>query len=457
MIEQQKTIKREFTLAGVGLHTGCKATVCCKPAPADSGISFIRTDLPGRPVIQVDPANIHIDTSIPRCTSIGKGEVVIHTVEHLMSVLCGLGVSNLTVEIDAFELPGLDGSALDFLKAIKKAGIVEQDAPSPCFEIMEPTGVELNGCSIYVVPDKEFKISYVLDYDNPVLKSQFFNATITPQLFEENIAPARTFCLESEAEELKKNGLGKGANYDNTLVVGKQGVIKNAVRFPDEFVRHKVLDFIGDLYLLGMPIRGHVFAVKSGHTLNIQLLKKIYAQKEKYQKRNAVTSFDSAVGLSPKGDLWPSGGNKTEIDINGIMRILPHRYPFLLVDRVLEIERGKRGVGVKNVTINDNFFQGHFPTRPVMPGVLMVEAMAQTAGVVILTNEAHRCKVAFFLAVDKVRFRRVVVPGDQLVMEVEVIRDRPKTAQVRAIAKVGDEVAAEAEMVFSFTDDSYLD
>ncbi|MBI5023809.1 MAG: UDP-3-O-[3-hydroxymyristoyl] N-acetylglucosamine deacetylase [Candidatus Omnitrophica bacterium] len=443
MIEQQKTIKREFALTGVGLHTGCKATVCCKPAPADSGISFIRTDLPGRPVIQVDPANIHIDTRIPRCTSIGKGEAVLHTVEHLMSVLCGLGVSNLTVEIDAFELPGLDGSGLDFLKAIKKAGIVEQDAPSPFFEIMEPTGVELNGCSIYVVPDKEFKISYVLDYDNPVLKSQFFNATITPRLFEENIAPARTFCLESEAEELKKNGLGKGANYDNTLVVGKEGVIKNAVRFPDEFVRHKVLDFIGDLYLLGMPIRGHAFAVKSGHTLNIQLLKKIYAQKEKYQKRDAVTGFDF--------------GNKTEIDINGIMSILPHRYPFLLVDRVLEIERGKRGVGVKNVTINDNFFQGHFPARPVMPGVLMVEAMAQTAGVVILTNEAHHGKVAFFLAVDKVRFRRVVVPGDQLVMEVEVIRDRSKTAQVRAIAKVGDEVAAEAEMVFSFTDDSYLD
>ena len=443
MIEQQKTIKQEFTLAGVGLHTGCKANIRCKPAPVNSGISFIRTDLPGRPVIQVDPANIHIDTGIPRCTSIGKGDIVIHTVEHLMSVLCGLGVSNLTVEIDAFELPGLDGSGLDFLKAIKKTGIVTQDAPSLCFEIMEPTGVELNGCSIYVVPDKEFKISYVLDYDNPVLKSQFFNATITPEVFEKNIAPARTFCLESEAEELRNNGLGKGANYDNTLVVGKQGVIKNTVRFPDEFVRHKVMDFIGDLYLLGMPIRGHVFAVKSGHTLNIQLLKKIYAQKEKYRKRNAIKGFDF--------------GDKTEIDIGGIMRILPHRYPFLLVDRVIEIDRGKKGVGLKNVTINDSFFQGHFPARPVMPGVLIVEAMAQTAGVVILTNEAHHGKVAFFLAIDKVKFRRVVVPGDQLVMEIEVIRDRPKTAQVRALARVDGEVAAEAEMVFSFTDASYLD
>ena len=305
--------------------------------------------------------------------------------------------------------------------------------------------------------NKEFKISYVLDYDNPVLKSQFFSATITAEVFEEAIAPARTFCLESEAEELRKHGLGKGANFDNTLVVGNNGVIKNTVRFPDEFARHKVLDFIGDLYLLGMPIRGHVFAVKSGHTLNIQLLKKIQEQRQRHQKKIAAAGPGPAVRPSPGGDLWPSGGDRKEIDIDGIMRILPHRYPFLLVDRVTGIERGKRGVGVKNVTINDNFFQGHFPARPVMPGVLMVEAMAQTAGVVILTSEAHRGKVAFFLAVDKVKFRRVVVPGDQLVMEIEVIRDRPKTAQARAVAKVGEEVAAEAEMVFSFTDASYLD
>src|SRR3990167_2271004 len=303
MIEQQKTIKREFALTGVGLHTGCKVTMRCKPASADSGISFIRVDLPGRPVIRVDPSNIHIDTGIPRCTSIGKREVVIHTVEHLMSVLCGVGINNLMVEIDAFELPGLDGSGLDFLKAIKEAGIGEQDAPSRCFEVVEPTGVELNGCSIYVVPDKEFKISYVLDYDNPVLKSQFFNVTIAPEVFEKNIAPARTFCLESEAEELRKNGLGKGANYDNTLVVGRNGVIKNAVRFPDEFARHKVLDFIGDLYLLGMPIRGHVFAVKSGHTLNIQLLKKIQEQRQRHQKKIAAAGLDPAGRLSPDGDL----------------------------------------------------------------------------------------------------------------------------------------------------------
>ncbi len=443
MDEKQKTIKQEFGISGVGLHTGCKVNLRFKPAAQDTGIRFVRVDLPGRPDIKVDPSNIHIDTAIPRCTSIGQDQVAIHTVEHLMSVLCGLGLTNLTIEIDAVELPGLDGSGRDFLRAVKKAGIVEQEAEMPCFEIKEPVGVELNGCSIYVMPAKEFKVSYALAYNHPFLRSQFFSTVVNERIFEEAIAPSRTFCLESEADELRKEGLGKGANYDNTLVVGDQGVIKNRVRFEDEFARHKVLDFIGDLYLLGAPIRGHVFAFKSGHTLNIQLLQKIYQQKEWYQKKGHFVEYE-----------W---GDKKEIDINGIMRILPHRYPFLLVDRVIEIEKGKKGVGIKNVTMNDIFFQGHFPTKPIMPGVLMIEAMAQTAGVVILTHEAHRGKVAFFLSVDDVKFRKVVVPGDQLVMEVEVVRDRAKTVKTHAVAKVEDEIAAEADMIFSFTDASYLD
>ncbi len=443
MFEKQKTIKEELTFCGRGLHTGCEVYLKLKPAAENTGIHFVRVDLPGKPVIKVDPANIHIDTAIPRCTSIGQGRGVIHTVEHLMSVLWGLGITNLIVEIDGQELPGLDGSGIEFLMAIKKTGIVDQEAQAPVLELKEPVGVELNGCSIYAVPAKEFKISYVLDYEHPCLRSQFFSSVVNGQIFEEEIAPCRTFCLESEANELRGMGLGKGANYDNTLVVGECGVIKNKTRFPDEFARHKVLDFIGDLYLLGMPIKAHVFAVKSGHTLNIQLLRKLCQQKEKYSATREF-SFDHQ-------------GDKKEIDINGIMQILPHRYPFLLLDRVIEMEKGKRGIGIKNVTINDNFFQGHFPTRPVMPGVLMVEAMAQTAGVVILTNEDHRGKVAFFLSVNNVKFRKVVVPGDQLIMEIDVIRDRPKTAQVRSIAKVDGEIVAEADMMFSFTDASYLD
>jgi UDP-3-O-[3-hydroxymyristoyl] N-acetylglucosamine deacetylase/3-hydroxyacyl-[acyl-carrier-protein] dehydratase len=440
---KQKTIKKPCTFSGIGLHTGCDVQVKCCPASENSGINFVRIDLPGRPIIKVDPLNIHINTSMPRCTAIGKGQALIYTVEHFMSVLCGLGISNLNVEINANELPGLDGSGIDFLNGFKRSGIIEQDADAPYFEIREPIGVELNGCSIFMVPAKEFKISYTLDYDHPVLKSQFFSAVIDDQTYEKEIAPCRTFCLEREADDLRSRGLGQGANYNNTLVVGKKDVIKNKVRFSDEFVRHKVLDFIGDLYLMGMPIRGHVFAVKSGHTLNIELLKKILKQKEKYEQRSSV-SFSLADG-------------RQEINSADIMKILPHRYPFLLVDKVISIEKGKRAVGVKNITINESFFQGHFPSRPMMPGVLMVEAMAQTAGVVILTNEAHRGKVAFFMAANNVKFRKVVVPGDQLRMEIEVTRDGSRIAQIHAVSRVNEEVVAEADLVLSFTDASVLD
>ena len=440
---KQKTIKGECTFSGVGLHTGCDVNVTCKPAGENAGISFIRVDLDDQPEIKVDPLNIHIDTTMPRCTAIGTNGVVIYTVEHFMSSLSGLGITNLIVEVDANELPGLDGSAIDFLNAIKKAGIVEQEAEAPYFEIKEPVGVEMNGCSIFMVPSKELKVSYTLDYDHPILRSQFFSAVIDGSTYEKEIAPCRTFCLESEAKELRSRGLGKGADYRNTLVVAEDGVRENKVRFSDEFTRHKVLDFIGDLYLLGVPIRGHVFAVKSGHTLNIELLKKILKQKEKYEKKNNA--------------FVPVIEGKKEIDINGIMNILPHRYPFLLVDRVIEIEKGKKAVGIKNVTINEDFFQGHFPSRPVMPGVLMVEAMAQVAGVVILTSELHHGKVAFFMAVNNVKFRKVVSPGDQLVMEVEVVRDKSRTAQVRGQSKVNGEIVAEADMVFSFADSAFLD
>ena len=443
MIENQKTIQKECSVSGIGLHTGNRVNVHFKPAVLNSGITFIRVDLPDRPVIKVNPENVLMDPRVPRCSSIGRGEISIHTVEHLMAVLAGAGIDNLIIEIDSNELPGLDGSGLVFWNTFKDAGIQEQNSPKIYFDIKEAIGVQDNGASIFVVPAQDFTVSYTLDYNHPLLKSQFFSAKVDTNTFEKEIAPCRTFCLEQEAEELRKKGLGKGASYENTLVVGKDGVKENKMRFKDEFARHKVLDFIGDLYLLGMPIRGHVFAVKSGHNLNMALLKKIYQQKMKYDVKSPSLTLDLA--------------NKKEIDIQGIMKILPHRYPFLLVDRVVELEKGKRAVGIKNVTANDSFFQGHFPTRPVMPGVLMIEAMAQTAGVAVLTNQEHNGKVAFFMAADNVKFRKVVVPGDQLILDVTVIRDRARTAQIRAQARVGDEIVAEADMMFSFTDASYLD
>jgi len=232
---KQKTIKKECVFSGIGLHTGCEVRVICSPADENSGIIFIRTDLPDQPTIKVDPLNIHIDTSMPRCTAIGKGETAIYTVEHFMSVLCGLEINNLIIKINSNELPGLDGSGIDFLKEFKKSGIVEQNAKAPCFEIKESIGVELNGCSIFLVPAKEFKISYTLDYDHDILRSQFFSTVVNSQTFEKEIAPCRTFCLEGEAQELRAKGIGKGANYQNTLVVGKNDIIDNKVRFPDEF------------------------------------------------------------------------------------------------------------------------------------------------------------------------------------------------------------------------------
>lgn len=439
----QKTIKNEIKIIGEGLHTGCKVNVTFKPAEINQGISFIRVDLPQKPKFKACPETINTKTGIPRCTTIGHDNVIIHTVEHLMSALCGLGLSNLIVEMDAPELPGLDGSSQGFVDAIKKAGIAEQSVLSVPFNIKEPLGVNNNGSSIYVVPDESFKISYLLDYPHSNLKSQFLSLTVNEENFVKEIAPCRTFCTEDEANALKDSGLGKGANYKNTLVVGKDGVIDNELRFNDEFTRHKILDFIGDLYLLGRPITGHVYAIKSGHLLNLQLVHEIQKQMARYDKRGFIP------GYCLEG--------KKEINNDEIMKILPHRYPFLLVDKVVDIEKGKKGTGIKNVTINDNFFQGHFPTKPIMPGVLMVEAMAQTAGVVILTNEAHKGKVAFFLSVDQVKFRKVVVPGDQLVMDVEVVRDRSKTATVRGVARVNGELVAEADMAFSFVDAAYLD
>ncbi|MBF0532359.1 MAG: UDP-3-O-[3-hydroxymyristoyl] N-acetylglucosamine deacetylase [Candidatus Omnitrophica bacterium] len=434
MAEKQKTIQSEISIEGVGLHTGIKARLTFKPAAMGTGIQFVRVDLAGAPVVKACFENVS-PKDLGRCTALGRGEVVVQTVEHLLGVCCGLGITNLTVEINAAEVPGLDGSGAAFLKILRQSGIVEQAADAEIFVIREAVGVASSGAAIYVSPGEDYHIAYTLDYDHPVLRSQFFSTGVDHQRFETEIAPARTFCLEEEAQLLRAQGLGRGADFNNTLVVGKNGVKNNQVRFSDEFARHKVLDLIGDLYLLGAVIRGHVFAVKSGHNLNYQLLKKIYDQKKKFESIGRGAAPVAAAGAA--------------IPVEAIMRVIPHRYPFLLVDRVFEIEPGKKAVGIKNVTINEGFFQGHFPGRPVMPGVLMIEAMAQVAGVMILRQGAHQGKVAFFMTIDNIKFRRVVVPGDQLVMEVELIKDRGRVAQIRGVAKVDGDIVVEADMMFT--------
>ena len=372
-----------------------------------------------------------------RYSALKNKEALIYTVEHLLSALAGFGIDNITVEIDGDEMPGFDGSALEYVKALRSAGVVDLAADKEYFQIKEPICVSRNGASVMIIPADELKISYALEYPHPMLR-QSVTFTVTPETYEKELSSCRTFCLKEEADALLAKGLGQGASTANTLVFGSDGVVDNALRFSDEAARHKVLDCVGDLYLLGMPIKGHVFAFKSGHNLNRERLKQIVAQKKKYESRRDVFKVEYKQG--------------TSLDVRGIMNIIPHRYPFLLVDRILEIESGKRAVAIKNVTANEAFFQGHFPARPVMPGVLMVEAMAQVAGVVVLSNPELAGKLAFFMSVDGVKFRKVVEPGDQVVMEVEITKARSRVAQAKGVCKVDGQVVCEAEMGFAFGD-----
>ncbi|MEI6437909.1 MAG: UDP-3-O-acyl-N-acetylglucosamine deacetylase [Candidatus Omnitrophota bacterium] len=436
MLLKQRTIAQEVKVSGAGLHTGHVVNVVFRPAQADEGIIFKRSDLPGSPAVRLGSMSVIIGGVSGRYSAVKIGEGQIYTIEHMMSALAGLGIDNIIIDMDGDEAPGLDGSAIEYIKAFKSAGVVDLEADKKYFEIKEPICVSKDGASVMIVPADDFKVSYALEYAHPMLRASVTFA-LTPENFEKEIGLCRTFCLKDEADALKAKGFGQGATYDNTLVFGPEGVVKNALRFPDEPARHKLMDCIGDLYLLGVPLKGHVFAFKSGHNLNRDLLKKIAEQKDKFEAKREQFKLEVKEGA-------------TGLDVRGIMNIIPHRYPFLLVDRITEIEPGKRAVAIKNVTMNEAFFQGHFPARPVMPGVLMVEAMAQVVGVTMLSNPELRGKLAFFMSVDKVKFRKVIEPGDQVVMEIEVTKARSRIAQAAGVCKVDGQVVCEAEMGFAF-------
>ncbi len=355
-----------------------------------------------------------------------------------MATCYGLGVTNLLVEISGEEVPGLDGSAFPFLETLKYAGLVEQEAFRQPLVVKEPVWVEEGNATLLVLPDDQFKISYTMSYQHPALTVQFYSRQNPASVFEQELAPSRTFCLAEEVEALRRLGLGRGANYENTVVVGPQGVINNRLRFSDEFVRHKVLDLLGDLYVLGRPIQGHVIAVRSGHSLNLKLVQRLRQQLER--------GYEGGI---PALHIEPGA---SQLDNTAIQRILPHRYPFLMVDRIVRLEEDRRAVGIKSVTINEPFFVGHFPNRPVMPGVMILEALAQVAGMLMLNKRENLGKYAYFVAIDNVRFRRTVLPGDQLVLEAEVLKLRSKTGQMRTRALVEDKVVAEADMMFALID-----
>jgi UDP-3-O-[3-hydroxymyristoyl] N-acetylglucosamine deacetylase/3-hydroxyacyl-[acyl-carrier-protein] dehydratase len=422
----QRTIGREVDLEGVGVHSGEQAKLTFRPAQPSSGVRFRRVDLEGCPEV---PATVDHVVATELGTTLGSGSVQVLTVEHVMAALAGLEIDNVLVDIDGPELPIRDGSFQDYCVALERAGAVEQDVPADVISIqgvVEASGS--HGASYVATPsDRGLRVSATIDFENPVIGRSYGSFMLDSTSFRREVAPARTFGFMADADALHARGLALGASLENAVVIGEDGVLNEGLRFEDEFLRHKVGDILGDLALLGARLDAHVVAERPSHEGNLALAR--------------------AIGTHARR-LGPPVA-----DVNRIMEFMPHRYPMLLVDRIIDFVPGESIVGLKNVTINEPFFQGHFPGHPIMPGVMIVEAMAQCGGLLLMDQvDEPGDKVVYFMTMDKVKFRQPVTPGDQLIFELHVVQFRRQVCRIAGRGVVDGTVVAEAEFMARIMD-----
>lgn len=432
---KQRTIAREVSIKGKSLHTGEEVSLTLKPAPVNHGVVFRRVDLIGKPEIKPD---VSLVSEVVRSTTISSGHTKIHTIEHVLSALHGCGVDNVVVEMDASEPPILDGSAKQYVNLILEGEPIEQNAEREYLVLQQPVSVTRGSSSLIALPYDGLKITCT-SADDRGIHTQHVSIEIDPETYIAQIAPARTFTIYEDIEELLKLGKIQGGSLDSAVVLkGDKILSKEPLRFKDEFARHKILDVIGDLMLLGKPLKAHIVAVRTGHALNAELCRAIRRSLERKDK--------AAAGGGPK-QVMP---NETALDIRRILDTLPHRYPFVMIDRVVDISSEDELKAIKNVSINEPYFQGHFPGQPVMPGVLQIEAMAQAAGILMLRRISSENKIAFFMSCDKVKFRQAVVPGDQLEITVKLTKHRGNRIGVaEGECRVNGKVVSSAELMFT--------
>ncbi len=434
----QRTLETSASIEGTSLHTGQPVKLTIRPAEPNTGFRFRRIDLPDKPFIDALADKVQ---TVERATTIAEGSVKVHTVEHILSALTGMGVDNAIIEMDANEPPIGDGSAAPYVALIKKAGIVEQDAHLKIWEIREPLQVQTkDGSMIVIMPSNEYRVS-VTAVGPEGRVSQFFSSAITPETYEKELSDSRTFCFYEDVQPLLEKGLIQGGTLDNAIVIkGEQFICAGGLRHHNECARHKAMDLIGDLSLNGRRILGHVIAIKPGHGINTMMAAAL------------LKSYQQMQALRPKPVIIPEGDQV--LNTEEVLKLLPHRYPFLMVDRIIGFEGSRRCIGQKNLTMNEEMFQGHFPGRPVMPGVLQLEAMAQVASILMLRIPENRGKIGYFMSCDKVKWRRPVVPGDVLIIETELTKIRGAIGIATGRCLVNGEVTCEAELKFMVQDNN---